>query len=94
MFQGLSRAKMSYVFNHQVQVRRFTSGFYIRQGQVIFTPQNFHPGSSPPPFHDSYSIGVGSSAPGVKRLGRKADRSPLSGAEVTSEDTRLLPYKH
>jgi hypothetical protein len=83
---------MSYVFNYQVQVRRFNSGFYIRQRQEIFTPQNFHPGSRSP--RGSYSIDVGGSAPGVKRLERKDDQSPPSGAEVTSEDPRLLPYTH
>ena len=36
----------------------------------------------------SYSIDVGGSAPGVKRLGRKADRSPPSRADVTC-DTNL-----
>ena len=82
-FKVVFRQKCHTPFNLPVQVPHFSSGFYIRHGQETFVSSKRSPrlyGSSGLLFNDA-----GGSAPGIKRLGRKADDSPPSDTEIKSE---------
>jgi hypothetical protein len=68
------------------------SDFYTRQGPNIFPLHVVQIGSGTHPA--SYPMGTGVSFTGVKRLGREADYSPPTNAEVKKMwiYTSTLPY--